>query len=195
MENIFSLKELDDFSEKINIDELYEKKRLRNETELNIFNRLLARIHNKIKITSRQKIDEQYVFYTVPEIMIGLPKYNHANCVSYLIYKLQDNGFNVKYINPNVLFISWKHWVPKYVTKEIKKQTGTSYDSFGNIIDNKETEQNSKSLDDLIFNKTNKDKEQKQDKNKDYKAINTYQPTGNIIYNSELFEKMQNKIN
>ena len=202
MDTVFSLRELDDFSGKINMDELYERKRLKNEMELNIFNRLLNRIHHKIKLTSRQKVDEQYVFFVVPEVMIGLPKYNHASCVSYLMYKLQENGFIVQYINPNVLFISWKHWVPKYVTKEIKKKTGTTYDSFGNIIDKddeiKENNGNdSKSLEGMIFNKPSKDKEKdkKDNKNKEYRSIDSYEPTGNLIYNNDLFKKMQNKIN
>jgi len=197
MDTVFSLKELDEFSEKINMDELYEKKRMKNEMELNIFNRLLNRIHNKIKLTSRQKSDEQYIFYVVPEVMIGLPKYNHSSCVSYLMYKLQDNGFNVQYINPNVLFVSWKHWVPKYVTKEIKKKTGTSYDSFGNIIDkdansNETDNESNKLIDGLMINKPGKDKVKKE--TKDYRSIDTYEPTGNLIYNNDLFKKIHSKL-
>jgi hypothetical protein len=197
MDTVFSLKELDEFSEKINMDELYEKKRMKNEMELNIFNRLLNRIHNKIKLTSRQKSDEQYIFYVVPEVMIGLPKYNHSSCVSYLMYKLQENGFNVQYINPNVLFVSWKHWVPKYVTKEIKKKTGTSYDSFGNIIDkdansNETDNESNKLIDGLMINKPGKDKVKKE--TKDYRSIDTYEPTGNLIYNNDLFKKIHSKL-
>lgn len=194
MNNIFSLKEIDDFSEKINLDDLYEKKRMKNQMELDIFNRLLSRIHNKIKITSKQFIEQQYIFFVVPEIMIGLPKYNHSNCVSYLMYKLGDNGFNVKYITPNVLFISWKHWIPKYVTQEIKKKTGTSYDNYGNIINKKDEEKDNKSHDTLLLNKDKHKEKDKKNKDNDYRSINTYQPTGKLIYNTELLEKMQNKI-
>mgnify|MGYP001360413407 CR=1 FL=1 len=31
-------------------------------------------IHHKIKLTSRQKLDEQYCWFVVPETMIGIPK-------------------------------------------------------------------------------------------------------------------------
>ena len=54
--------------------------------------------------------------------MIGIPKYNNADCIAYLINKLKKNGFIVKYTHPNMLFISWKNWIPDYVRQEIKKQ-------------------------------------------------------------------------
>ena len=59
MANIFTLENIDGFSEKINIDELYEKKRQQDLKKLELFNKLLNRIHVKIKTVSRQKIDEQ----------------------------------------------------------------------------------------------------------------------------------------
>ena len=51
MTHIFNLGELDDFNEKINLDDLYEKKRDHDISKLNIFNKLLGRIHSKIKLT------------------------------------------------------------------------------------------------------------------------------------------------
>ena len=66
-------------------------------------------------------------------ILENHPK-NFVSCVSlnisdplfanygYLIDKLQENKFNVKYIHPNTLFISWIHWVPQYVRTEIKNK-------------------------------------------------------------------------
>ena len=41
MSHIFNLPELDDFSEKINMDELYDKKQQNDLSKLNIFNKLL----------------------------------------------------------------------------------------------------------------------------------------------------------
>ena len=59
MTNIFNLENIEDFSEKLNIDELYEKKRQYDLGKLALFNKILNRIHVRIKTTSRQKIDEQ----------------------------------------------------------------------------------------------------------------------------------------
>ena len=54
MANIFTLENIDDFSEKLNIDELYEKKRNFDLSKLALFNKILNRIHVKIKTISRQ---------------------------------------------------------------------------------------------------------------------------------------------
>ena len=89
-------------------------------------------------MTSRQKIDEQFCWFVVPEMMLGVPKYNHSDCIAYLVDKLQHNGFAVKYTHPNLLLISWKHWIPGYVRTEIKKKANISIDGYGNIIQEEE---------------------------------------------------------
>ena len=134
MSNIFSLGEMDNFSDQIDLDDLYEKKREHDLSQLYIFNKLLNRIHTKIKMTSRQHINEQFCWFIVPEMMLGIPRYNHGECIAYLIDKLQQNGFIVKYTNPNMLLISWKHWIPGYVRTEIKKKTDVQIDGYGNIL-------------------------------------------------------------
>ena len=134
MTNIFNLENIEDFSEKLNIDELYEKKRQYDLGKLELFNKILNRIHVRIKNTSRQKIDEQFCWFVVPEIIIGVPKYDQPACIAYLIDKLKNNGFNVRYIHPNTLFISWLHWVPSYVREELKKKTGLTINEYGQKI-------------------------------------------------------------
>ena len=94
MANIFTLENIDNFSEKLNIDELYEKKRQYDLSKLALYNKILNRIHVRIKTTSRQKIDEQFCWFLVPEIIIGVPKYDQGACIAYLIDKLKLNGFN-----------------------------------------------------------------------------------------------------
>jgi hypothetical protein len=141
MSHIFSLGDMNNFSEEIDLDELYEKKREHDLSKLDIFNKLLNRIHTKIKMTSRQRIDEQFCWFIVPEMMLGVPRYNHADCVAYLVDKLQTNGFLVKYTHPNLLLISWKHWIPGYVRTEIKKKTNINIDGYGNIVPGKNEDQ------------------------------------------------------
>ena len=135
MANIFTLENIEDFSEKVNIDELYEKKRKQDLNKLDLFNKILNRIHVKIKNVSRQKVDEQVCWFLVPETIIGVPRYDQGSCIAYLINKLQTNGFNVRYIHPNMLFISWNHWVPSYVRTEIKKKTGINLNEYGQKIE------------------------------------------------------------
>lgn len=199
MANIFTLENIEDFSEKISIDELYEKKRKHDLNKLELFNKILNRIHVKIKTVSRQKLSEQFCWYLVPEIMIGVPKYDQAACIAYLIDKLKINGFNVRYIHPNTLFISWSHWVPSYVRSEIKKKLGININEYGEKIEEKDddikTISNIESNpNDYLVNMKNQESNQKIKQNKkEYTPINSYKPLGNLIYDDSLLNKIEDK--
>jgi 2,4-dienoyl-CoA reductase-like NADH-dependent reductase (Old Yellow Enzyme family) len=140
MSSIFTLDNIEDFSEKINIDELYEKKRQQDLNKLALFNKILNRVHVRIRTTSRQKTDEQFCWFLVPETILGVPKYDQASCIAYLMDKLKTSGFNVRYVHPNLLFISWLHWIPQYVRTEIKKKTGIITRTSGMITSLKQAE-------------------------------------------------------
>jgi hypothetical protein len=135
MSNIFTLENIEDFSEKLNIDELYETKRQYDLNKLALFNKILNRIHVRIKTVSRQRKDEQFCWFVVPEVIIGVPKYDQAACIAYIIDKLKINGFNVRYIHPNTLFISWMHWIPSYIRTELKKKTGIVINEYGQKVE------------------------------------------------------------
>ena len=193
MSNIFTLENFADFSEKINIDELFDKKQKYDLNTLELYNKLLNRIHVRIKTTSKQKKDEQYCWYVVPEMIIGVPKYDQPACIAYLISKLRENQFNVRYIHPNTLFILWNHWVPSYVRTELKNKTGVIVDEFGNKKDDGEP----KSLNNIFNGITHTNLTASANTNKSGKVftpINTYKPQGNLIYNDELLSKLDNKL-
>lgn len=195
MDSIFTLKDNDN-SEKINLDDLYEKKKQHDLNTLNIYNKILGRIHNKIKLASRQSIDNQFCWFIVPEVMIGVPKYDHGASIAYIIDKLTDNGFVVKYTHPNLLFISWKNWIPSYVRNELKKKTGIVIDGHGNKLDNDDNSKNNNlepdDINSLMLNKNGKIP--LDNKNKEYKDINNYKPTGGLIYNKDILRKLEDKV-
>jgi len=198
MSNIFTLENIDNFSEKLNIDELYEKKKQQDLNKLALFNKLLNRIHVKIKTISRQKVNEQFCWYLVPEIIIGIPKFDQGACIAYLMDKLKNSGFNVRYIHPNLLFISWSHWVPSYVRSEIKKKTGISLNEYGVKIEEGDEDNSMK----MIANGSSdpndyllKQNEQQKDKQKkEYTPIKSYKPSGNLLYDDDILNKIENKI-
>jgi hypothetical protein len=176
------------------MDELYIKKQQQDLNILNNYNKILTRIHNKIKYISKQLINDQCCWYVMPEMMIGIPKYDYRDCTAYVIEKLRENGFVVRYTHPNLLFISWKHWVPTYVRNEIKKKTGKIIDEYGNIVENNSNSNNiqdqynnTNSYDNIIINKSENTSNAK---NKDYKDIKTYKPSGSLIYNNNLLKKL-----
>jgi len=181
----------DELVEKISLDDLYDRKNEVNQNRILVFKKILQRVHNKIKITSRQKIDEQFCCFVVPEHILGLPKYDVDTCTSFIIDKLQDNGFQVKYTHPNLLFISWKHYIPAYERQRIKEETGKKIDGFGNIIgDNDEKEDAQNLLTNPTLTLTNKkDTPSSSGDKKEYKDIGKYKPTG--IYNLNLLSTLK----
>lgn len=205
--------------EKINLDELYEKKQEQDKNKLFTYNKILTRIHEKIKLTSRQKCNQQFCWFVVPEIILGVANYDHAGCIAYLVDKLQENNFLVRYTHPNLLLISWLHYVPNYVRTEYKKKTGTTIDEFGHpILYDAEGKvikysgiggggggggigggggaRSPEDANTLLYNQRNDPSGGGADgaDKKEYKQTDTYRPTGNLVYNQEYFQKLENRL-
>jgi hypothetical protein len=198
MSSIFTIDNLDDFSEKINIDELYEKKRQQDLNKLALFNKILNRVHVRIRTISRQKVDEQFCWFLVPETILGVPKYDQGACIAYLMDKLKTSGFNVRYIHPNLLFISWTHWIPSYVRTEIKKKTGIKINEYGERIQEDDNEEDQKTIgnssshpNDYLLKQN--DNQSGKPQKKEYTPIKSYKPSGNLVYDNDLLNKIEDK--
>ena len=122
--------------------------------------------------------------------MMGVPKFDVGACTSYIIDNLLENGFMVKYTHPNLLFISWNHYIPNYQRDFIKKETGVTVDGFGNVLKEKEDPKMLTNGKQQSANKILKKKD-----NKDYKSINSYKPSGNFIYDKNMMLKIQDMTN
>lgn len=191
---------------KLNIDDLYDKNMKRDLKQLSIFNKILNRIHNRIKLTARNKISDKYIWFVIPEFIFGEPTYNQSDCIAYIVNKIVDNGFYSKYIHPNTLFISWEQWIPSYVRSEVKKKTGKQIDEKGHIISSKgigtteETAGNELEISNLkLFNTSgnepdNVGKKQGNDPTK-FTPIEKYKPTGKLVYNTDLFSAVNSRVN
>lgn len=175
---------------KINIDELYERQQKKDLKQISIFNKILNRIHTKIKQTSRSRAGEKYIWFTVPEYIFGEPVYQQADCIAYLVDKLEENKFHIRYMHPNSLFVSWAHFVPTYVRSEIKKKMGLIVDETGKVIDKLEHVKE-EDLNERMLQKPGADSKKEK---KDYTPITDYKPTGNFVYDREYFEKMEKRI-
>ena len=130
-------------------------------------------------------------------MIIGIPRYDVAACTAYLIDKLRDNGFVVRYTHPNLLFISWASWYPGYVREEIRKKTGVQIDGWGNEKQKQQDDTSSNGYDkndpnSLLLGQKSKNISVTK-KNDDFRDITTYKPTGNLIYNSELLKRIEDR--
>ena len=211
MDNIFSNRneENRESVEKLNLDELYEQKKQEDLAKLYTFNRILTRAHEKIKVASRQKNSQQFCWFLVPEVLIGVPNYDKNACITFIVSKLEENDFVVRYTHPNLLFISWKHYVPNYVRTEIKKKTGTVIDKFGNYVSEADPDAPpsadgtpSSDMNMMMYNKkgataTNASAANATASAKkpadNFKPIASYKPVGNLIYNQDLFKKIEDR--
>jgi hypothetical protein len=168
-------------------------------SKLELFKKLLNRIHVRIKTTAKHNVHEKFCWFVVPEIIIGVPKYDQAGCIAYLISKLQTNGFNVRYIHPNLLFISWNHWVPSYVRTEIKKKTGITLNEYGKKVEeNGDGDGDVKAIEpsnpnDYMLRDQNMEQKGGKGPKKEYTPIKSYKPSGNLIYDDELLNKIEDR--
>jgi hypothetical protein len=226
MDNLFYSRDEEDEDvenvRKINLDDLYDRKKEKDLQKLQIFNRILNRVHEKIKMTSRQKLNSSFCWYVVPEVMLGYVNYDRVACISYMLSKLEENDFQVRYTHPNLIFISWGHYIPTYVRTEFKKKTGIAIDEHGNRKDEHENANNANNATDgtdggggirLITNSSNSDngnldhallnrnKSMTVGPNanvilkKEYKPITSYKPTGNLVYSNDFLKKIDERIN
>jgi hypothetical protein len=175
---------------KINIDDLYEKKQRRDLKQISIFDKILNRIHKKIQFTGRNKSTDRYIWFTIPAYIFGEPCYDQGECIAYIYTKLEENGFEVKYIHPNTLFICWKNWVPSYVRTELKKKMGIVVNEKGHVVQSKEAVEEKEDINLGIFNDRTGTPIQKP--GKQYTPIQSYKPTG--VYNKEMFENIERKV-
>ena len=202
----FLFAEDSDNVQKVNLDELYERNQRRDQRQLSVFNKILNRINRRITTTSRMKRDEKYIWYNVPAFIFGEPLYDQTDCIAYVVTKLSENGFYIKYINPGTLFISWDNFVPTYMRQEIRKKTGYILDEKGNVVDKVEkavgssaSSAGTSSEDDHntglpLYKRPDTAEGQLQAKEaKKFTPIHQYKPTGSLIY-GDAYEKLEKRV-
>jgi hypothetical protein len=134
---------------------------------------------------------------------MGVPNYDKNACITYMISKLEENDFIIRYTHPNLLFISWKHYVPNYVRTEIKKKTGTVIDKFGNYVSEADADviadgTPGSDLNMMMYTKKGTAATAATAVAKkpagDFKPITSYKPTGSLVYNNDLFKKIEERM-
>lgn len=193
----FLFTEDDDNVRKVNIDDLYERNQRRDQRQLSVFNKILNRVYKRIQTTSRMKRDEKYIWYNVPAFLFGEPIYDQTDCIAYIVTKLADNGFHVKYVNPGTLFVSWDNWVPTYARQEIRKKTGYIVDEKGNVVDRIEKSGEKDASDTIVGVPSNDPRANAAPptakESRKFTPITQYKPTGSLIYGDAL-EKLEKRV-
>ena len=95
----------------LNIKDLQREVAVRQQRANEVYEKILALVHKKI-IATNEKSDDYSCIYKLPNFMYGYPIYNAHRCMEYLMTKLSNNGFEVRYIDANSLYISWRPKAP-----------------------------------------------------------------------------------
>ena len=182
--------------QKINLEDLYEKEQKRNQKMLSTFVKILNRIHKRIQVTAKSKFSDKHIFFNVPEFILGEPNYDKNHCIAYLFSELEENEFFVKYIHPNTLYVSWDKYVPFFVREQIKKKTGIEVDTKGVVIGEEKDKlllQNGPSGGGSSENGAESAKGNGRNSRNRYKSTDLYKPTGDFVYGSDLFDKIEKR--
>ncbi len=97
--------------------DLYDRRRKRDHARLRSYNTLLEQIYHRIYATSQLSGNTSSVLYNVPPFVLGLPKLDMEDCIVYLVWQLRQNGFEIRFTWPNLLYISWRHHEGDYLMK------------------------------------------------------------------------------
>ena len=177
----------DDKTKQIDLEDLFTKEQKRNQKMLSTFNKILNRIHKRIELTARQKVSDKHIFFLVPDFLLGEPNYHRAECIAYLVSKLESNDFLVRYIHPNTLYVSWGQYVPQFVRDQVKKKTGVVIDTKGVIVSSPQ-QAPPEQIEPAPPEKNKEDKKSK------YKSTDVYKPSGQFVYGSDLFDKIERRV-
>lgn len=185
--SVFLYVDDEEATSKVNIDDLFERKQVRDLKQLSIFNKILARCQKRIQLTGRNKRNDQHIWFQIPEYIFGEPVYDVGDCIAFIVMKLENNGFHVRYLHPNTIFVDWKSYVPSYVRTEYKKKTGKIMDEKGGITDPKKEELEEEVKNDQIHTIQQKNKQQ-------FTPIAKYKPTGKFMYDTTMLESLEKKL-
>ena len=89
----------------VKAEDLIKVQREKNEKKKKTYEKIYTNIEKKIIMASAT--DSNYLWYEIPEYLLGSPFYKLDKCKDYLIDKLKSNSFNCEFYEPNILLIKW----------------------------------------------------------------------------------------
>lgn len=110
--------EMDTQTPTFDLSELYQKRRTKDSARLRAYSKILEQIHHRIRTISRLPQSTSYAIYTIPPVILGLPRIDMEDCATFLVYTLRHEGFDVRFTYPNMLLIDWSKHERQYLLNE-----------------------------------------------------------------------------
>ena len=152
--------------------EIHKQQEEREDKRIMIYNKILKRVFRRIKVAVEKS--EVYCFFQLPEFIPGFPIYNMTECLFYIQNFLTSKGFEHKYCNDLLIFITWK---PK--ERSLK-------------LENLHNNTNSKPK--LITEEPDYFQRNNTKPKKTFRPISDYQPKGDFLYNSNPNKNKKNQM-
>lgn len=89
----------------VKASDLVKKQKELDKIKYKTFTKIYNKIEEKIKQASN--LNFYYIWFEIPEFLIGFSLYNFKECRKCIIDKLKDDGFKVEKYEPNIILISW----------------------------------------------------------------------------------------
>ncbi len=89
----------------VKADKLIKEQKERDDRKKYTFDKIFMKIEKKIVLASSANF--YYTWYQVPEFILGLPLYSLKECKEYIEGKLNKDGFETEFFEPNYLLIKW----------------------------------------------------------------------------------------
>ena len=168
--------------ERVHMDELFIAERDADAAKQVVHQQVLARVHKRIRVAARNYKQGHNCWYVIPEVMLGIPRYDVSECTQYLMDTLERNGFRVRYTHPNLLFVSWAHYLHAGKREAIRRSTGKAVDGLGRDADHARTGVQAQASRTGVQAQASRTVGFKPEP--EYRPISTYAPTG--VYGTAL---------
>jgi hypothetical protein len=98
-----------------NIDKLHAERHVKEQARNEIFTIVLNKCIDQI-VETNARTDHTFIYFEVPNIIIGFPGYDRLACIHFLINELTKESYKVEFIEPFYLYIDWsKSLKPKTI--------------------------------------------------------------------------------
>ena len=98
-------------------DQLFERRRERDATKLKSYNKILEAIYKRIQTVSKNN-EITWISFNIPVHMISFNVDELEDTITYVVHMLRQQGYEVRYTYPNLLYISWAKYERDYLLKE-----------------------------------------------------------------------------
>lgn len=115
----------------VNINDLVGVHDRRKQTRAEIYETLFKKCWDRIKRLNNRFYVTEFV-YEVPTVQWGYPLYSVHTCVCYIMVKLRKEKFNVRYVPPNSVYISWKQALSVAKPSSNTREDVKEYDDISN---------------------------------------------------------------